>query len=124
MTRYQVTAPCVVHVPAMTPSGPALGTYYQGAILPDGVPQEKLDHLLNSGMIRALDEPKPASGGEREEPAEKSDGASDDPAPPSVNSASRKADLIDYGIAHGGDRDELETLTRDQLLDRYVRQQS
>jgi hypothetical protein len=107
----------------MTPSGPALGTYYQDAILPEGVPEAKIRHLLDSGMIRALDAPKPDSGGESKVAEKKPDGTPDDPAPTSVNSASRKADLIDYGIAHGGDPSELETLTREQLLDRYVRQQ-
>lgn len=114
MTRYQVTAPCVVHVPAMTPSGPALGTYYQDAILPEGVPENKIRHLLDAGMIAAVGGADPAPTRPDSEQAER-------PAT-TVNARSSKGDLIEHGVAQGGDRAELEDLTREQLLDRYVRQ--
>ncbi|MFB4275734.1 hypothetical protein ACBJ59_10615 [Nonomuraea sp. MTCD27] len=130
MTFYQVTAPCVVHIPTVTAAGPALGTFYKDAVLPDGVPQDKLDHLLANGMIRAVDEPgsepeaeseagqDPAQGGQ--DPAESPPGD----GVPTVNSRSSKADLIAYGVANGdGTPEALAELTRDQLLGRYVRQQ-
>lgn len=114
MTRYQVTAPCVVHVPAMTPSGPALETYYQDAILPEGVPENKIRHLLDSGMIAVV--------GGTELPSEPDNKQVERPAA-TVNARSSKGDLVEHGVTQGGDRAELEALTREQLLDRYVRQQ-
>ncbi|MFI7125990.1 hypothetical protein ACIBQ1_09870 [Nonomuraea sp. NPDC050153] len=111
MTRYEVTASCVAHIPVMTPGGLVLDMFYKGAILPDGVPAERLNHLVVAGMIRAVDEPGAPA---REQ-------ASDDGAPPSVNARSSKGDLVEYGVSQGGDRTELESMTREQLLDRYVR---
>lgn len=38
-----------------------------------------------------------------------------------VNSRSKRADLIAYALARGAAREEVERLTREQLLDRYLR---
>lgn len=118
MTQYQVTAACVAHIPAMGPGGVTLGVYYQGAILPDGVPEDRIKHLLDAGMISAVDQVEPDASGQ--EQAGGSGGTPLDP-PSSVNSRSSKGDLVEYGVAQGGNREELDALTRDQLIDRYVR---
>ncbi|NUW45548.1 hypothetical protein [Nonomuraea rhodomycinica] len=125
MTQYQVVAPCVTHIPVASASGQMLATFYEGAILPAGVPADRVKHLLDSKLIKALDEPKAAV------PAPvKTSSSETEPAPAEggehlakVNSRSSKGDLVEYGVAQGGDRAELDALTRDELLDRYVRQQ-
>lgn len=104
--QYQVIAPCIVHIPVATAMGPMLETFYRDAILPSAVPAERIAHLLDSGLIRKV------HGGE----PEGEDGRT-------VNSRASKAELVEYGVAVGGDRAELEALNREQLLDRYVRQQ-
>lgn len=120
MTQYQVTASCVTHIPIMAPGGMALGMYYQGAILPDGVPDDRIKHLLNAGMIAAVGEAEPEPEGGQEPGGGGGGGAPQAPAL-SVNSRSSKADLVAHGIAQGGTPADLEQLTRDQLLERYVR---
>lgn len=56
--RYRVTAPCITHIPStsyagtgLTRSGVALITLYHGDFLPEGVPADKIRHLLDLGMI-------------------------------------------------------------------------
>ena len=115
MTRYQVTAPCVVHIPTVSATGPSLGTFYRDAILPEGVPENKIRHLLESGMIAVV-------GGADPAPA-KQDGEQVEQPATTVNARSSKGDLIEHGVSQGGDRAELEALTREELLNRYVRQQ-
>ncbi len=51
MTKYQVIAPCITHIPVPGVGGTSLDTLYQGAILPDGVPQDRIKHLLDTGLI-------------------------------------------------------------------------
>jgi hypothetical protein len=137
VTQYQVIAACVAHIPAMGPGGVTLGMYYQGAILPDGVPEDRIKHLLDAGMITAVDKAEsghsddagegraPTQPPENEHPQQVEQApAGDQPsvnAPTSVNSRSSKGDLVEYGVAHGGNRTELDALNRDQLIERYVR---
>lgn len=108
MTQYRVTAPCVTHIPVAAQGGSMLSTFYQDAVLPPGIPDGRIKHLLDSGLIEAIEEQKAA------EP---------EPTPTGVNSRSSKGDLVEHGVAAGDDRAELEALNREQLLGRYVRQQ-
>jgi hypothetical protein len=105
--RYEVTGACVTHIPVSTSQGVMLTTLYRGAMLPADVPADRVKHLLDSNLVKPVggDEPEPAEG------------------KTAVNSRSSKADLVAYGVAHGDDRAELEALTREELLDLYVRQQ-
>ncbi|MFD1547711.1 hypothetical protein [Nonomuraea guangzhouensis] len=58
-TRYQVTAPCVTHIPTQSSlsgrGGGTLVTLYCRQLLPDGVPEEKVRQLLDSGLITEFD---------------------------------------------------------------------
>jgi hypothetical protein len=110
--RYKVTAPCVVNVPVSSEQGAQLTTFYRDALLPEGVPAARVKHLLDSNLIQPVD-----AGGKVEE--ERGGGEQQ----LTVNSRSSKAELVEYGVAQGDDRAELDALTRDQLLDRYVRTQ-
>lgn len=51
---YRVTAECVVHIPVEAPEGRVLMTLYKGAVLPRGVPQDRIRHLLNVGSIERI----------------------------------------------------------------------
>lgn len=64
--RYQVTAACVTHIPgpSLLGSGTALGTLYQDAILPPGVPADRIKHLLDNGLIAECGEDAPAATAE------------------------------------------------------------
>jgi hypothetical protein len=57
-TRYHLTAAAVTNIPAgMHPLGGAtLIILYRGQILPDGVPEKKIRHLLDAGMIAPFEE--------------------------------------------------------------------
>lgn len=112
-TEYEVTAACVTHIPASTSAGPMLLTLYRGNRLPGGVPQERIQHLLDGGMIRAVEEPGPEP-----EPAVEGEGSA---TPSTVNSRSSKADLVAYGVAQGDDRDELEDMTVKELQALYLK---
>jgi hypothetical protein len=111
--QYKVTAPCVVHVPVSTSDGPMLGTFYKDAILPGDVPAEKLKHLLDSGLIEEV------GGSDRATEEEQDDGGSGDPKP--LNGRSSKADLVAHAVANGMNREDAEAMSRDDLLDMYVR---
>lgn len=116
--RYEVTGACITHIPVSTSQGPMLVTLYKGAALPADVPEDRVKHLLDSNLIAEVKGAEPAAAEPAESDAEEGAGAS-----PSVNSRSSKAELVEYGVAHDGDRAVLDAMTRDQLLDKYVRQQ-
>lgn len=75
MTQYRVSAPCVTHIPVAAQGGSMLSTFYRDAVLPPGVPDDRIKHLLDSGLIEAVAEPKPAepeSGGTASRPSKTS----------------------------------------------------
>ncbi|MDX3100450.1 hypothetical protein [Nonomuraea angiospora] len=110
---YQVIGACVTNIPVSTSQGTQLSTFYTGQILPADVPEARIQHLLSVGLIKEHESTEAAeaaaapSGGETE---------------PAVTARSSKPDLVAYGVARGEDRAELEKLTRDQLIAKYVRQ--
>ncbi|GAA3251653.1 hypothetical protein [Nonomuraea helvata] len=109
---YQVIGACVTNVPVSTSQGTQLSTFYTGQVLPADVPEARIQHLLSVGLIKEL---------ESTEPAEAAAAPSGEPEP-AVTARSSKPDLVAYGVARGEDRAELEKLTRDQLIAKYVRQ--
>ncbi|SFK92602.1 hypothetical protein SAMN05216275_14163 [Streptosporangium canum] len=113
MTKYKVTAPCVTHIPVPGPGGISLTTLYVDAVLPEGVDEDRIKHLLDSKLIVEVGADAQPEGVGSEETSESR----------TVNSRSSKAELVDHGVAQGGGRAELEKLNRDELLARYVRQQ-
>lgn len=112
---YQVTGACITNIPVSSATGTQLATFYSRNLLPAGVPDERIKHLLSVGLIEEVSDDAPELAPSMPVQGE---------APPaSVNLRSSKGDLIEYGVANGGDRAELDNLTREQLLDRFVRQQ-
>ncbi|HVE26571.1 MAG TPA: hypothetical protein VNC22_14260 [Sporichthya sp.] len=111
--QYKVTAPCVVHIPVSTSDGPMLSTFYTDAVLPAGVPEEKLKHLLDSNLIEEV------GGKTKAEPKKESDEEPETPKPLDVRSS--KADLVAHAVANGMNQEDAEKLKRDELLDMYVR---
>lgn len=107
-TEYEVTAACVTHIPTVTSNGPMLLTLYRGNRLPSGVPQDRLRHLLDGGMIRAVEQAVPAD--------EEGGGPS-----LTVNSRSNKDQLVAYGMAQGDDRVTLDGMTVKELQAKYVK---
>ena len=58
MARYQVVGECA-HVTVGTPSGPMVTLLLKGALLPDAVTAERLEHLLSVNLIAPLDGVEP-----------------------------------------------------------------
>lgn len=109
--NYVVTAPCVTHIPVSGSEGPMLVTLYQGSPMPEGVPEDRLKHLLDSKLIEEV------GGKAKSEPEE----TKEPDAPKPLDGRSSKADLVAHAVANGMSQDDAEKLTRDQLLDMYVR---
>ena len=53
--RYSVVSPCVMATSAVNSRGPLSQLFMQGAVLPDDVPSEQLDHFVKMGMVVPLD---------------------------------------------------------------------
>ncbi|GAA2990777.1 hypothetical protein [Streptosporangium longisporum] len=113
--QYQVIGALVTNVPIDTPNGAALSMFHQHAILPPGVPDDRIKHLLSVGLIKEVGgAPEPA-------PAETKTPAQEQEQKSAVNARSSKAELVDYGVAQGGRRDELEQLNLKELQGRYLK---
>ncbi|MEU8040873.1 hypothetical protein [Streptosporangium sp. NPDC049078] len=105
---YQVVGACIANLPIDTPQGAQLVMLHQHAVLPPGVPADRIKHLLSVGLIKevaASAEPKPPA----EEPEQK------------LTARSSKAELVDHGVAQGGDRAELDALTLKELQGRFLK---
>jgi len=111
--QYKVVGACVANVPIDSPSGPTLAMFHQDAILPAGVSEERIKHLLSVGLIKQVGgseaAAQPALSGEQGGDAK------------TVNARSSKAELVDYGVAQGGNRAELDALTLKELQGRYLK---
>lgn len=125
MTKYVVTGACVTHVPAAGPDGQMLVTLYQGAQLPEGVPEDRVKHLLDNNLIAKADSDEaeeailesyaPNKGDQG--PAE----PKQDPASKPVNGRSSKDDLVAHAVANGMNEEDAKAMSRDDLLNMYVR---
>lgn len=95
----------------------------KGDMLPDWVSEFTVFVLSTSGAVKVVETADPTLVPEDELPAPVRLAEHPTPPPPAqqVNARSSKGDLVEYGVAQGGDRDELDAMTREQLLDRYVR---
>jgi hypothetical protein len=113
--NYVVTGACVTHIPVAGSEGTMLVTLYQGAPLPEGVPDDRVKHLLDSNLIAKVGD-EPAA-----EPAGGQDGGEQE-APKPLDGRSSKADLVAHAVANGMNQEDAEKLKRDELLDMYVRQ--
>jgi hypothetical protein len=111
--QYVVTGACVTHIPVAGPDGQMLVTLYQGAPMPEGVPDDRIKHLLDSNLIEEV------GGKVKAEPKEEGDEEPETPKP--LDGRSSKADLVAHAVANGMNQEDAEKLTRDQLLDMYVR---
>lgn len=118
MTKYVVTGACITHVPAAGPDGPLLVTLYQGAPLPEGVPADRVKHLLDNNLIAKVGDVGEAMA-EQQDNSGQGDGGSEDPKP--LNGRSSKADLVAHAVANGMSQEDAEAMSRDDLLGMYVR---
>ncbi|MFI7468140.1 hypothetical protein [Nonomuraea sp. NPDC049646] len=119
---YRVVGACVTNLPVSTAQGTQLATFYTGSILPEAVPADRVKHLLSVGLIEEVPGEAKPTGATPTEPT--ATGSSQQTQPPdTVNGRSSKGDLVEYGVARGANRDELDNMTREQLLERYVRTQ-
>lgn len=135
MTQYRVKAPCLVHVPFNTPQGKQLGTLYAEALLPDGVPEEKIRFWLDGGMIEEIKAAEPDPGPEvaksqGPEPVKFDKGGTLPPAngtetpdggpaptpPPTSGQGASKAAWVDYAVDRGFEREQAEGMSRDDLI--------
>ena len=57
---YQVTGECA-HVTVNTQLGPTVQLVYKGQLVPPGTSPERIKHLLDSGLIKRLDDPADAA---------------------------------------------------------------
>lgn len=125
--HYVVTGACVTHIPVTDSGGPMLVTLYQGAQLPEGVPEDRIKHLLDNNLIAAEGEDADEALADAWAPAPAVPDPAVVPAPfaiperKPVNGRSSKADLVDHAVDQGMDRDEADAMSREDLLDRYVR---
>ncbi|MGC5012521.1 hypothetical protein ACLQ2R_17295 [Streptosporangium sp. DT93] len=113
--QYQVIGALVTNVPIDTPNGATLGMFHQHAILPPGVPDDRIKHLLSVGLIKEVG----GSAKTAEQPAAPDSGQTGEAK--TVNARSSKAELVDHGVAQGGRRDELDALTLKELQTRYLK---
>lgn len=127
MAKYKVVAPYVT-VRTATDQGPRVVGLYQGAILPDDVPEESIQHHLDNDMIVEVDEParvedeQPrlpnADDGGEPDGGEPDSGEGSKPEPPAKNAS--KADWVDYAVTQGMKRSEAEQASRDELAARFA----
>lgn len=110
--NYVVTGACVTHIPVAGPDGKMLVTLYQGAPMPEGVPDDRLKHLLDSNLIEEV-------GGKAK--AEPEGEAKEPDAPKPLDGRSSKADLVAHAVTNGMNQEDAEKLKRDELLEMYVR---
>lgn len=111
--QYRVVGACVTDIPVQTSNGVIRTTLYQDAVLPEGVPAERIAHLLDVKLIEEIGGGKPAPLVTRE--------SIEAGAAKAVNSRSNKGELVDYGVAQGGNRDELEALNHKELQAKYLK---
>lgn len=109
--QYTVTGACVTHIPVAGPDGKMLVTLYQGAPMPEGVPDDRIKHLLDSNLIEEVG----GEGGVESKEVKESD------TPKPLNGRASKDDLVAHAVANGMNQDDAEAMSRDQLLDMYVR---
>lgn len=127
MKTYIVTGACVTHIPVAGPDGKMLVTLYQGAPLPEGVPDDRIRHLLDSNLIAV-------EGGDADEALAEAYAPAPEPPNPAVIPApfdpmsvkpldgrSSKQDLVEHAVRQGMSREEAEGMTRKDLADKYVR---
>ncbi|WP_436759331.1 hypothetical protein [Streptosporangium sp. V21-05] len=111
--QYQVVGACVTDIPTGGPMGPTRITLYKDAFLPSDVPDDRIEHLLSVKLIKEVGGPdKPVE--QTSSPQPSGDGKG-------VNARSSKAELVDYGVAQGGTRAELEDLNLKELQARYLK---
>lgn len=113
--QYKVIGACITNVPIDTAQGSQLAMFHQDAILPPGVPADRIKHLLSVGLIEEVGGSKDSA----EQPAAPDPGQAGEAK--TVNARSSKAELVDYGVAQGGNRAELDAFTLKELQGRYLK---
>jgi hypothetical protein len=93
----------------------------KGDMLPDWVTEFTKFVLVTSGAVKVTQDPDPALVPEDAGPAPVRLPEHPPQAPTQVNYRSSKAELIDYGVAHGDDREELAAMNIKELQAKYLR---
>jgi hypothetical protein len=119
--QYQVVGACATDIPVGTSQGETRVTLYRGAVLPEDTPQKRIEHLLSVHLIEEMG----AKPEKRVPPVTRMEEEQQKPpsgeSPKPLNGQSLKADLVAHAVTQGMAQDDAEKLTRDQLLDMYVR---
>ena len=109
-TTYRVVKPLVI---ARTAEGRD-AYFYQGATIPDGIPQAEIDRLSEG------EDPFIVPEDQAEELLANSAGGGQPPAAQAPAKSASKAEWVDYVVAnHGVSREDAEKQTRGDLAERY-----
>lgn len=121
-TKYVVTAPYVTML-ADTVDGRRLVGLYRGAPVPDGVPEESIQHHLDSHLIAPLAEaeaqPGEVSSETGSEPASTEPGAGEASAVEAPAGNASLEDWQEFARSKGASDEDLEGKTRNDLRDSY-----
>lgn len=90
---------------------------YQGAALPEGIPDVEVERLTDAGLVSKVDEPVAVLVEEADTSKSASTAGSGDVQRPS--DAATKATWVEYTVARGMDRDKAEAMTKQELIDAY-----
>lgn len=152
MTQYQVVGACA-HVRTMTPSGPMTRLLDKGALLPSGVPADRIRHLLSVGLIKAVgsagpelpgaavpggvaDERVPSAEGSVDPGSQGQSGSPDDDPERAAARAKLPADgalphhaagqpvWVEWHVAQGGNYDDLKNQDKATLVELAKSRQS
>lgn len=120
--EYEVIGPYVAQVPVDGPTGTILTDFNYGAILPAGVPADRIEHLVDVGLVRERGSAGTPSSGDPQTmpgvPAPTGEQAGAEITAKPGKSGS-KADWKAYAVAQGMAEAEAEGMTRDELAERY-----
>ncbi len=115
---YKVTADYVTARTTDRDGKPVVLGFYRGAVLPDDVTQETIDHLLDVSLI--VDESAAehvsalTTDDELEAILDDSDGPGGHPA-----KSAAKADWVAYAVSQGSDEATADGKTKDELIAEY-----
>lgn len=126
---YRVTAPYVT-VKVRTDKGVQAVGLYEGALLPEGVLEESIQHHLGKkhlgkpmiekfGGLLPAEEPEQTDLDLPEEvtdPAPEPDGPDTMAPPPSAGPGSGQKAWAEYAVSLGYERDDVATMSRDDLI--------
>jgi hypothetical protein len=103
---YVVTGPVVVLPEATTG---LTKYYYEGAILPDGLDKDRVQGVIDDGLVAEVDDPAAPIEGDEESGV-----------PPVVAKPKQgddKSAWVDYAVSKGAERADAEAMTKAELIE-------